>query len=95
MEGGTSAPFALMLSPWSLCTSAFWVFQCLSLKIILNGRASCRDAHLRLVIPGDERGRNRRVRVGAWLSWLAKEPWPGGTAFFGWCSTCHERALVT
>lgn len=54
---GTSALVTLIL-PQSLCTSAFWVSQGVSPKIILlNGRVSCRSAHLWLLIPGDERGR--------------------------------------
>lgn len=63
---GTSALFALMLPHGGCAHQLFGYPRICPLKIILNGRASCRDAHLQLVIPGNEEGRVAGTDESGW-----------------------------
>lgn len=91
-EGGHLCALCTDAAPWLLCTS-FWISQRLSPKIVLNGRVSCRDAHLWLVNGAgwqEQTSRGGSVSARACQSAAARR-----SRLLARCFTCHERALVT
>lgn len=96
-KASTSALFTLML-PHGHCALQLFGYPrvCPPKIILLNARASCRSAHLWLVIPGDKRGRVAGTDELGWGRACTGSPRCPGREEQApvWCLSCSDVSVT-